>query len=77
MGHMAPSGKLLQYETYGNAPWIALAVNGTIGLVAFLNGTKMAEWTERKFAPLLHNAYEIFGIRQGPSSCRHIFLTAP
>ncbi|MNT75936.1 hypothetical protein D3C72_2148820 [compost metagenome] len=77
MGHLAPSGKLLQHDTYGNAPWIALAVNGTIGLLAFLNGTKMAEWTDRKFGPLLNEVYDLFGARPIPVRCRYIFLTEP
>ena|GEM_PF-4994854 len=76
MGHLAPSGKLLQPETYGNAPWIALAVNGAIGLVTFLNGTKMAEWTERKFGPMIGEIYDILGA-QAPAArvrCQRVLL---
>lgn len=77
MGHLAPSGKLLQPDTYGNAPWIALAVNGSIGLLTFLNGTKMAEWTERKFGPMLEEIHDLFGARPIRVRCRYIFLSEP
>jgi hypothetical protein len=74
MGHLAPSGKLLQYDTYGNAPWIALAVSGTIGLVTFLNGDKMSEWAEKKFGPVLESFKDIFGAENAPL-CSRVLLS--
>ncbi|MEN0060259.1 MAG: hypothetical protein AAGB31_15580 [Bdellovibrio sp.] len=52
MGHLAPSGKLLQADTYGYAPWIALSVHGIIGVVTFWKGGPIMDWLERKFTKI-------------------------
>jgi hypothetical protein len=52
MGHLSPSSKLLQTNVYGYAPWVALAIHGTVGLAVFFNDKVISNWSEGKFGAL-------------------------
>jgi len=46
MGHLSPSGKLLQPDLYGLSPIVALVIHGILGLFMFINSQKITAWFE-------------------------------
>jgi len=64
LGYFAATAMLFSPSVYGLSPWAALATSGVVGLVVYLNNTKITTFIETKFSQaimngLIHNPFKV------------------